>query len=756
MRKSRLLLALSLVAVSLTAAGAPASGHVPNNGPLAVGRQALPPNDGWGSATTGTTGGAQADAAHTFRVHDREELVAALGDGTDPAPRLVFVTGKVDGDDAPDGCARYADPAYSLDAYLAAYDPAGWGRTAKPSGPLETARAASQANQGAETKIRVYGNTTIFGMGGGARLSGMNLVLSGVDNVIIRNLTIEAPVDCFPSWDPTDGATGNWNSEYDAITLTYGSTHVWIDHNTFGDGRYPDTSQPLYFGRPYQWHDGLVDLIRGSDLVTMSWNVFADHDKTHLIGNTDKTTNGDEGKLHVTIHHNVYHNVGQRVPRVRFGQADVFNNLYQVTDASAYSYSWGVGVSSAIVAQHNAFELPEGVNPAQVIKYWKGTAITASDNVVNGQVVDLLSAYNAVNVEQLGADAGWTPTLRTAVHAPTQLARVLGDLAGAGRADREEQITVDPTGLGDVTTVQAAVDAAPAGSQARVVIRVRPGLYRETVTVPAEKPNLAIVGTSGRPEDVVIVENHCNGCLKPDGTTYGTTGSATVTLKGDDFTARDVTFANDFDEAAHPAISSKQAVAVKTTGDRIAFSNVRFLGNQDTLYVDTPGAAYTSRVYIRDSYVEGDVDFIFGRATAVFDRVHIHGLDRGLNPAGYFTAASTQLVNPHGYLIIHSRLTSDAPEQTYYLGRPWHPSNDPNAQAQVVIRESSLPAAVKGTPWTDMSGFSWRDARFAEYRNYGPGALPPGGDGTDRPQLTDSQAEAYTVATYLADWSPLR
>ena len=742
-----------------TPGATPAVAGAPAGGPFAIGRQALPESDGWGSAGTGTTGGGQADAGHVFLVRNRAELAAALGDGSDPAPRLIYVAGRIDGDAAPEGCAQYAAAGYSLDAYLAAYDPAVWGRTAKPSGPLEVARAASQANQSAQTKIRVYGNTTLFGIGGGAGLSGMNLVLSGADNVIIRNLSIEAPVDCFPSWDPTDGSAGNWNSEYDAITLTYASTHIWIDHNTFTDGGSPDSAQPLYFGRPYQWHDGLVDMIRGSDLITMSWNVFADHDKTHLIGNTDKTTAGDEGKLHITIHHNVYRNVGQRVPRVRFGQVDVYNNQYVVTSEAGYSYSWGVGVSSAIVAQHNAFTLPEGVDPAQIIKYWKGTAITASDNTVNGQVVDLLAAYNAVNTYQLGADAGWTPTLRTGVHAPAQLARVLGDLAGAGRAGRHEQITVDPGGGGDVMTVQAAVDAAPVDSQEQITILVRPGAYRETVTVPADKPHLAIVGTTGRPEDVVIVGDHCNGCLKPDGTTYGTTGSATVTLKGDDFSARAVTFANDFDEAAHPEISGKQAVAVKTTGDRMVFQNVRFLGNQDTLYVDAPGWAYISRVYVRDSYVEGDVDFIFGRATAVFDHVRIHGLDRSLNPAGYFTAPSTQIANPHGYLITHSVLTSDAPAQTYFLGRPWHPSNDPNAQAQVVIRDSELPAAIKTAPWTDFSGFSWRDARFAEYRNYGPGALPEGGDTTDRPQLTAEQAETFVLSAYLSGndgWDPTR
>ncbi len=95
-------------------------------------------------------------------------------------------------------------------------------------------------------------------------------------------------------------------------------------------------------------------------------------------------------------------------------------------------------------------------------------------------------------------------------------------------------------------------------------------------------------------------------------------------------------------------------------------------------------------------------------------------------------------------------IRSDAPAGTYFLGRPWHPGGDPDAIAQVVVRETALPAAIKAAPWTDMSGFPWREARFAEYRNTGPGA----GKGTDRPQLTDDQAKQHTKSAYLSGWNP--
>ncbi|HET9139940.1 pectinesterase family protein [Actinophytocola sp.] len=320
--------------------------------------------------------------------------------------------------------------------------------------------------------------------------------------------------------------------------------------------------------------------------------------------------------------------------------------------------------------------------------------------------------------------------------------------AGPAEAGACPTLTVALDGSGDHTTVQAAVDAVPDGTPH--TIRIRPGRYREVVRVPAGKTGLTMVGSTGDPADVVIDFDNASGTLRPDGTPFGTTGSATVTIAASDFTARHITFSNSFDRAAHPEITATQAVAVKATGDRMLFEHDRFLGHQDTLYADTASVDVRARQYYLRSTIVGDVDFMFGRATAVFDRVTITALDRGGDPNGYLTAASTRADNPHGFLITRSRVTSPAAAQTYFLGRPWHPGGDPAAVAQVVIRDTVLPAAVKSAPWTDFSGFSWRDARLFEYRNTGPGA----GIGPDRPQLTDAEAARHTVAAYLGDWRP--
>lgn len=339
----------------------------------------------------------------------------------------------------------------------------------------------------------------------------------------------------------------------------------------------------------------------------------------------------------------------------------------------------------------------------------------------------------------------------TAALAPTALA-----FPAQASPLRGAVIFVAQDGSGDVTSVQAAVDAVPVGNTRRVVVLIRPGTYRELVRIPSTKPFISFIGMSHDPQDVVITYDNASGTPKPDGTgAYGTTGSSTVMIEGNDFIAHNLTFANSFDEAAHE-YSAEQAVAVTTRGDRLIFDNVRFLGNQDTLQPSSPNAATVSRAYYRDCYVEGDVDFIFGRGTAVFDHCEIRSLNRGsTSNNGYVTAASTTITNPYGFLFTACRLTTPdgVAAQSVHLGRPWHPSGDVNAIAQVLFRDSYLGAHIKDAPWTDMSGFSWREARFGEYHTFGPGSTIT----ADRPQLSD--ADAYTPAAYLAGadgWNPVR
>ncbi len=395
------------------------------------GREILAPNDGWASFSTGTTGGANAADNQAYTVHNRQELIAALNNGIYPPPsstpstlpKIIYVDGtidaNVDDNNQPLTCADYFRNGYTLEAYLAAYDPAVWGKVI-PSGPLESARVASQQAQQARVRIRVGSNTTIVGVGKNAVIRGAWFDIRGTagvansrTNIIVRNLTFQDTFDCFPQWDPTDGSLGNWNSAYDSVSLR-DSDHVWIDHNTFADQETADSTLPIYFGRLFQVHDGEVDITNASDLVTVSYNRFLNHDKVMLIGSSDSAT-ADRGKLRVTLHHNLFEGVGQRTPRVRFGKVHVYNNYYKPKNSDSYQYSWGVGRESAIYAENNFFRTDQSITPDRFISRLNGTAIHISETLVNAasdnKLVDVLAAYNDVNNPDLSGDVGWTPTL---------------------------------------------------------------------------------------------------------------------------------------------------------------------------------------------------------------------------------------------------------------------------------------------------------------------------------------------------------
>ncbi|MFK3985295.1 polysaccharide lyase family 1 protein [Micromonospora sp. NPDC050397] len=442
-RLTAVLVGISLAVGPGTAVTAGGSDDRLSWGARLLGRQVLPANDGWAAAGPGTTGGSAATDNQVHVVDSRTELVAALGgdnstNRTNATPKIIFVRGSVDGFEAVDGtlldCADLADPEYSLPAYLAAYDPAVWGRVA-PSGPLEAARVRSVANQTRQTQINVGPNTTIVGLRG-AKLTGLTLMLDGASNSIVRNLTFVDARDCFPAWAPTDGEAGNWNSQFDQLSVRR-SENVWVDHSTFTDGDNPDSGQPIYFGRPYQVHDGSVDITHTASRVTVSYNRFDGRDKVMLIGSSN-TVGPDVGRLNVTLHHNLFAGDLQRLPRIRFGQVDLYNNHYQLAGPD-FQYALGVGVQSALYAENNFFALAGGIAAEDLLYDWGGTAVTERGSWVRTdggwpRPTSLLDAYNSRHDPDLGADAGWTPTLRSAPPLPTALVPLAVQLlAGANR-----------------------------------------------------------------------------------------------------------------------------------------------------------------------------------------------------------------------------------------------------------------------------------------------------------------------------------
>ncbi|WP_406476158.1 pectinesterase family protein [Streptomyces sp. NBC_01615] len=568
-------------------------------------------------------------------------------------------------------------------------------------------------------EIKVQSNKTIIGSGTAGQIVGGGFFLGqGVHNVIIRNLTIR------------DAYQGVWNDkehDYDGIQMD-GAHHVWIDHN---DIRH--------------MADGLIDSRKDTTYLTVSYNKLSNENKAFGIGWTDNTT------ADITIHHNWIRETQQRNPSTdNVAHAHLYNNYLEDepgTDiTSAYgNYARG---NTNMVLQNSYFS---GMNNP-VVRDSTAT-LAQSGNVFSGT-----SGKN----ESGGTGASWDPksyysyTLDKAADVPALLKSSSGPRSSLGTttatttAATGTTLTVAADGTRQYKTVQAAVDAVPANNTARVTISVKPGTYRETVKVPSNKPHVTIQGTGGSRKDTVIVYNNAAGTKKADGTTYGTTGSATMAVEADDFQARNLTVSNDFDEKAHQDISA-QAVALRTAADKVFLDSVIVTGDQDTLELDSASSSALGRVYVRNSYVVGNVDFIFGRATAVVDHSVITLKKRwDGSSAGFITAPSTA-ANRKGFLINNTTVNGDVAAASFSLGRNWHAGGDATLRPQTTVRNSSLSAAIRSNPWSDMGGFSWKADRFAEYKNTGAGS---GAASSDRPQLTDTQAADQTVAAWLGDWTP--
>ncbi|MFG3289233.1 pectinesterase family protein [Streptomyces sp. NPDC048179] len=314
-------------------------------------------------------------------------------------------------------------------------------------------------------------------------------------------------------------------------------------------------------------------------------------------------------------------------------------------------------------------------------------------------------------------------------------------------------LLVAPDGTGDYWTVQDAINAIP-NSGANSIF-VDKGTYNEVISVPASKPWLTIQGASKVPEDVVISYDRAHGTINPaTGTAYGTQGSAVATLKAPNLAVMYLTITNTFDPAKHPEIDqySTQAVALAALADRQYFFDVRLIARQDTVLCKSTAPTAQTRQYFANSYVEGAIDFIFGDATAVFDRCRISMRNW---TGGTILAPNTDYRKTYGILIVGSEIfTNGVPDKTMYLGRPWH--NVADAWPQAVVRDSTVHSGVNYLqPWTDMTpDYPWSWARFKEYNNYGPGA----GYGSNAPQLTGSEAPNYTAGKYLAGtdgWNPV-
>lgn len=309
---------------------------------------------------------------------------------------------------------------------------------------------------------------------------------------------------------------------------------------------------------------------------------------------------------------------------------------------------------------------------------------------------------------------------------------------------------VSSSGEADFRSVQAAIDAAcERGGRERIEISIAPGTYHERLNVPRSAPPITLRGEGESAEQVVLTYDlSAKSVVPPETQPVGTSGSASTLVLADDFHAENLTFENAAGDVG-------QAVALRILGDRAVFRRCRFLGWQDTLYVDG------GRQYFVECHIEGSVDFIFGRSVAVFDACTIH-----TRKGGFITAARTLPQSSFGFVFLDCTITGDATgdPKPSFLGRPWQWDRGSRA-AVAFIRCRMDPARIRPEGWDP-----WHRPNQP---NQQPGAVTrfhefASTDLEGRPldvsrrvswshQLSPDDAATYTVETVLAGedgWQP--
>lgn len=300
-----------------------------------------------------------------------------------------------------------------------------------------------------------------------------------------------------------------------------------------------------------------------------------------------------------------------------------------------------------------------------------------------------------------------------------------------------------------------------------VIVHIAPGLYEERILV--NRPHVTFLGEDA---ETTILSYHLGAFeIMKDGSKRGTFRTASVHIDSHDFTAKNITFRNN----AGFGHTVGQALALYVDGDRIIFEDCIFLSSQDTLFTAPlpPKAAqpggftgpgeFTPRIsgrhYYKNCYIRGDVDFIFGGATAYFEQCTIFSQKPGDRKPpespkdeviyGYITAASTPQEQEYGYVFQECKLISDCPPHSVYLGRPWR------EYAKTVFLHCELGAHIHPLGWND-----WKKPHglfyYGEYQSYGPGASPDTRADFSH-QLTEKEAELWKPENVLSGtdkWNP--
>ncbi len=224
-------------------------------------------------------------------------------------------------------------------------------------------------------------------------------------------------------------------------------------------------------------------------------------------------------------------------------------------------------------------------------------------------------------------------------------------------------------GTGDYTTVGAALSKVPATGG---VLVVAPGVYRERLMV--RQAHVTVRGGNADARKTVIISDATRG----PGESGAGTSAATLTVRGDDFMAENLTLQNDY--FARGKETAGEAQALRIASDRNVLRNVRLLGNLHTAYFGGKGCAgasknpcETGRTLVERSYLAGNMDFIEGDGEVFFDECELHSTEHAAvqGAMGVVTAQGKHYAGEASEFVFrNARLTAEPGVAEVYLGEP--------------------------------------------------------------------------------------
>ncbi|KAI9195853.1 hypothetical protein LWI28_018757 [Acer negundo] len=307
-------------------------------------------------------------------------------------------------------------------------------------------------------------------------------------------------------------------------------------------------------------------------------------------------------------------------------------------------------------------------------------------------------------------------------------------LLAATPATIKPNAVVAKDGSGQFKTITDALNTVPEENNKTFVIYIKSGVYKETLNVTKKMTNVMFIGDGATKTKISGNKNYVDGT--------NTMRTATVSILGANFMAKDIGFENTAGAIKH------QAVALRVQSDKSVFYNCQMDGYQDTLYVHAHAQFY------RDCTISGTIDFIFGDAAVVFQNCKMVVRKPLENQSCIVTAQGRNNSRSATGIVLQNCTITGEPEyiavkdvNKAYLGRPW------KEYSRTIVMQSQIDDIIQPEGWLPWMGdFALNTLWYGEYGNRGAGAAQTGRvTWKGIKKVSAKQANSFTVAQFIKD-----